>query len=368
MPATVKTICNAMEAWAPSCLAYDWDRVGLQIGRPEAPVERVLTCLTVTDQVVSKATQWGANMIVAHHPILFSPLKALRTDDVHTQRCLQLAQHEIACFAAHTNLDVVPDGVNTLLAETLGLEAVVPLVPAPKAALVKLITFVPATHEAALREALARAGAGQIGNYSDCSFSTPGTGTFLPGPGSDPFTGKQGVLSHELELRFEMVVPKSILGQVLTALREAHPYEEPAFDVVALENTDPRIGMGARGQLANPMKLSDFAQHVCQVLKLKHVRMVGRGGDSIQRVALCGGAGGGEISSMPVDIDVYVTGDLKYHEADMARDRGLALIDAGHVGTERGIATHIARYLKRTVPGIEVKPIVESEIFQVVTA
>ncbi len=366
MSTTVKALCAAMESWAPAALAYDWDRVGLQIGEPAAKVSKVLTCLTVTDQVVAKAEQWNADMIIAHHPILFAPLKSLRTDDIHTQRCLRLAHAKIACFAAHTNLDVVPGGVNTLLADTLGLHDIRPLIPIAQATQVKLVTFVPEAHEVPLRAALSKAGAGQIGNYSECSFSTPGTGTFRPGEGSNPFSGQKGKLNEEPELRFEMIVPKVALGAVLDALRRVHPYEEPAFDVVSLENTDPRFGLGARGHLEAPMKLTDFAQQVRRVLKLKHVRMVGRASQRVQRIAVCGGAGGGEIGKVPADIDVFVTGDLKYHEADGARDHGLALIDAGHVGTERGIATHIAKYLRKTIPGIAVKAIVEPEIFEVV--
>jgi len=367
MPATVKDVCQIMDAWAPPSLACEWDRVGLQIGQPSAPVSRILTCLTVTDQVVSRAEQWGADMIVAHHPILFSPLKALRTDDPHTRLCLRLVKQNTACFAAHTNLDVVPGGVNTLLADTLGLAEVTPLFPAAQARLVKLVTFVPGTHEVPVREALAGAGGGCIGDYSECSFSTPGHGTFRPGEATNPFSGEKGLLNREAEQRLEMVVPKALLGGVLDALREAHPYEEPAFDVIPLENTDPRYGLGARGVLENSMRLVDFARHVRQALNLKHVRMVGKPGTRVRSVAVCGGAGGGEIGNIPGDIDVYVTGDLKYHEADGARERGLALIDAGHVGTERGIATHLARHLRKAIPGLTVKAIIEPELFQAIT-
>jgi dinuclear metal center YbgI/SA1388 family protein len=335
----------------------------LQIGEPGQPVQRVLACLTVTAAAVAKAEQWGAQMIVAHHPILFSALKTLRTDDPHTRLCLRLAAGNIACFAAHTNLDVVPGGVNALLAEMLGLENIVPLIPSPKASQVKLVTFVPETHRAALREALCQAGAGVIGEYAECTFSTPGTGTFRPGDGARPFSGSKGKLNEEPELRLETLVAKAVLPQVLQALRAAHPYEEPAFDIVTLENRDRRFGLGARGTLARPMALRAFAESVRQSLKLSHVRMVGEPGRKVQQIAVCGGAGGGEILALPRDVDVYVTGDLKYHEADAAQERGLALIDAGHDGTERNIATAIARHLKKAVPGLETKAFIEPEIF-----
>ena len=366
MTTTVNTICQAMDAWAPQTLAYEWDKVGLQIGEPGQPVKRVLACLTVTAAAVAKAEKWGAEMIVAHHPILFSALKTLRTDDPHTRLCLRLAARNIACFAAHTNLDVVPGGVNTLLAETLGLRNITPLIPSPRAGQVKLVTFVPESHLAILREALSQAGAGVIGDYTACTFSAPGVGTFRPGDSASPFSGQKGTLNEEPELRLETLVAKAALPRVLQALRAVHPYEEPAFDIVSLENRDARFGLGARGTLAQPVNLRDFAQFVCSALKLSHVRIVGDPRRKVQRIAVCGGAGGGEIPALPQDIDVYVTGDLKYHEADDAQERGLALIDASHDGTERNIANAIARHLKRAVPGLETKAFIEPEIFQAV--
>lgn len=367
MSVTIKQVCQAMERWAPSGLAYDWDRVGLQIGDPNASVSTVLTCLTVTEEVVRRAEKVGAELIVAHHPILFRPLKSLRSDDPHTRLCLRLVAAGVGVFVAHTNLDVVPGGVNALLADTLGLKGVTPLVPVPTSGQVKLVTFVPEGDLDTVRQALSDAGAGQIGDYDGCSFTTSGTGTFRPGKDSNPVAGRKGVLNHEAELRLEMLVPEVLLSAAVSALRGAHPYEEPAYDVLVLKNRDGRYGLGARGMLEKPLSLGDFAQKVRSDLKLSHVRMVGTPTRKVQRVAVCGGAGGGEIGHLPKDIDVYVTGDLKYHEADSAREQGLALIDAGHVGTERGIAPHMARYLRKALSGIAVKPIVEGEIFQVVT-
>lgn len=368
MSITVRTVCQAMDAWAPPHLAYDWDKVGLQIGEPGQSVRRVLCVLTVTEAAVKRAEQWGAEMIVAHHPILFSALKTLRTDDPHTVLCLRLAHRGIACFAAHTNLDVVPGGVNWILAEDIGLRDIAPLIPSPKSGQIKLVTFVPEMHLAELRSALCRAGAGVIGEYTECTFSTPGTGTFFPENWTNPFSGIKGALSQEYELRLETLVPRALLGPVLQALYAAHPYEEPAFDIVTLENQDPRFGLGAHGVLEKPQSLRDFAESVRRALKLSHVRFVGDPKSKVQRVAVCGGAGGGEIAALPRDIDVYVTGDLKYHEADFARERGLALIDAGHDGTERNIARAIAKYLRKQVPGLETRALVEPEIFTPVLA
>ena len=242
MPATVKTLCDAMEAWAPAALAYDWDAVGLQTGQPSQPVQRVLTCLTITEDVVRRAERWGAQMIVAHHPLVFRPMKNLRTDDPHTALCLHIAAANIACFAAHTNLDVVPQGVNTLLADDLGLLEAAPLIPAPGAGQVKLVAFVPETHLAVVREALANAGAGQIGAYSECSFSTPGTGTFRPDDTANPFSGRVGALDESRSAAWRCCCRASSYPP--RSARSRRPPYDRAYDIVPSKIATPASASG----------------------------------------------------------------------------------------------------------------------------
>lgn len=361
---TVRDVCAAMEAWAPPGYAYDWDRVGLQVGDPGAPVHRVLTCLTVNAGAVAAAKKARADMVVAHHPVIWSPIKTLTISDPAARPALELFQANIACFAAHTNLDVVPGGVNHVLASALGLSALQPLVQPPQGRQLKLITFVPEQQLAVVRDAICSAGAGQIGHYTHCSFSAPGTGTFLPGAAAQPFSGRKGTVNQEAEVRLEVVVPKARLAPVLAAMHAAHPYETPAYDLVPLENAGEGVSLGLRGVLAQAMRLDAFAKHVCQALQVDHVRWVGPAARKVRHVAVLGGSGAGEIAALPAEVDVYVTGDVKYHDADLAMAKGVALVDAGHAGTEKAIATTMAVRLREVLKGLPVTPYIEPELFQ----
>jgi len=349
----VRDVCRAVEELAPLALAYAWDKPGLRIGDPDAEVSHVLVALTVTRAAYERARAVGAQMIVSHHPPLWEPLATLRTDDPAVRLLVDLAHDGIACYAAHTNLDLAPGGVNDALAARLGLANRRPLLPAPQGAQVKLVTFVPESHLAAVRDAVCAAGAGVIGEYTHCSFSAPGTGTFLPGEAAQPFSGEKHRVNEEPERRFETLVQKARLPRVLEALFGAHPYEEPAYDVVPLENTDRSIGLGVRGELAEPLALDRFAAAVRAALELDHVRVAGDPARSVRSVAVIGGAGGGEAARVPRDVDVLVTGDVGYHAAVDAVERGLALIDAGHDGTERGIVSELARYLSLKLPPLQ---------------
>lgn len=374
MSMSVRDVCGAIEAWAPLGYAYDWDKPGLSIGNPKARVTRVLVCLTVTRPAFRAARKLRAEMVVSHHPLIWEALKTLRTDDPHTRLCLDFAHAGIACYAAHTNLDVARGGVSAVLAEQLGLLESRPLFPVKHAAQVKLVTFVPETHLPQVRGAVSAAGAGVIGEYTHCSFSTEGIGTFKPGGKARPFAGKKGAVNEEAERRFEILVPKARLSQVLEALLTTHPYEEVAYDIVTLENSDPAIGLGMRGTLARPVTLRSFARHVCLALKVAHVRTVGPLAKRVRRVAVLGGAGGGEVGAVPGaplrvpgGIDVLVTGDVKYHDACAAMDRDLAVIDAGHAATEKPIVAAMARYLRKELKGLKVTTYIEPEYFTVVT-
>lgn len=355
MTIRLREVCAALEEWAPVAWAYEWDRPGLSIGDPEASVKRVYVCLTVTPAAARAAIKAKADLIVSHHPLIWEPFNALRLDDPHTRLCLDLARRKIACYSAHTNLDMAPGGVNDTLADLIGLQNRRPLLPVKHAVQVKLVTFVPEAHLARVRDAVSQAGAGIIGEYTHCSFSVPGTGTFRPGGRANPFSGRKGLVNEEPERRFETLVARARLPQVLSALFASHPYEEVAYDVVPLENRDPRLGMGVRGDLPRPMPLRDFGRHISAILKLKEVRILGGARKRITRVAVLGGSGGSEIPGMAEDLDVLVTGDVKYHDALAAQQRNLAVIDAGHAGTERPIVPVIVCYLRKHFPALYVR-------------
>jgi dinuclear metal center YbgI/SA1388 family protein len=363
MKFTVQDVIHSMEAWAPGSWAYDWDNVGLALGEPNQPVTKVVTCLSVNRQVLDCAVAGRAELIVSHHPLIFKAPKTLRSDYPQNTLILDLAKAGIAAFSAHTNLDVAPGGVNHVLADLLGIQEQRPLIPAPQAQQVKVVVFVPDTHLDAVRDAVAEAGAGIIGDYTHCTYSSPGTGTFRAGEGANPFVGEVGSLHQEDERRMEVLVPKHRLGKALRALTKAHPYEEPAYDVYPLAGGDPEVGLGRRGVLESPMTLEAFSGVVQTRLNLTHIRVVGDPEKKVKRVAVLGGSGGGEAFRMAPDIDVYVTGDIKYHEAEVAQQKGLALIDAGHAGTENPIVPVLAAYLESRHRGLQAIPCREADYF-----
>lgn len=368
MTITVRDIRAAMEHWAPPALCYPWDKAGLHTGRPDQPVDGVVACLTVNERVVQAALKAGANMIVSHHPLVWEPLTHLRKDSPHHALCLRVAAGGLACYSAHTNLDMAENGVNATLARALGLKELSPLAAAPHAnEQVKVATFVPEAHLAGVRDAMAAAGAGVIGDYSHCGFSTPGTGSFKPGEAADPWSGRKGVVNEEPELRFEMLAPKPLLPRVLEALFQAHPYEEVAYDVIPLQNRDVRYGLGLCGTLPVAQSLADFAGLVRRALKTNHVRMVGLPRRRVRRVGVVAGGGGGYAPEAPEGIDVFVTGDVKYDHAREAAARGLAVIDAGHGPSERIIVPVMASYLRKTFNKLSVKSYVEPNYFRAVT-
>jgi len=360
----VRDVCAAVEDLAPLDWAYSWDHAGLNIGDPAAPVERVLVALSVTEDVLAAARRRKAQMIVSHHPIIWDPLKALRTDNPGTRLCIELAHAGIACYSAHTNLDICPGGLNELLAERLGLVHSKPLLQVAHARQVKLVTFVPETHLAEVRRAVCGAGAGVVGEYVQCSFSAPGVGTFMPGNKAQPFSGRRRRLNEAPERRFEVLAPKALINQIVAALKKAHPYEETAYDLVTLENTDPAVALGRRGNLPNAATLDDFAQDVRRRLRLSHVRVVGKGDRLIRTAAVIGGSGGGDVASMPGDVDVLVTGDVGYHDALTAEQRGLALVDAGHAGTEQFAVPLLAGHLRKHFKHLRVSTYAEPELFR----
>lgn len=361
----VRDIYEAIEELAPPALAYEWDRCGLVIGDPEWDVSRVLLALTVTPEAAEAARRHRVQMVVAHHPPIWEPLKALRMDEPHTRMCLELAQARIACYAAHTNLDVAPGGVNDALADAVGLVQRKRLF-VEQGAQVKLVTFVPAAHLAAVREAMCEAGAGVIGNYTHCTFGTPGTGTFRPNERANPALGERHALNEANECRLETLVPHSHICDVVKALQHAHPYEEVAYDVVPLENRDRNIGLGVRGELPGVVTLDKLAKRLCTALAASHVRVAGDPAQSVRDVAVIGGAGASRIGDIPEGIDVLVTGDIGYHDALKAQEKGLALIDAGHAATERLILPVLARYLKKRFKTLKITTWDEPEVFQIV--
>lgn len=354
----------------PPADAADWDNVGLQVGDPSWPVARVLVTLDVTRGVVDEAADGPPTLVLAHHPLLFRPLQRLTPDTASGATALAAARAGVAVAAAHTNLDVTADGAGTSdpVAELLGLEEARPLVtdlrPDDR---VKLVTFVPPEHTETVLDAVAAAGAGRIGGYERCSFRVRGTGTFRPGEGADPYSGRVGVDAAEAEERLEVEVSRRRVGPVVQALRLAHPYEEVAYDLYP-RVTGGETGLGRLGRLPQPMTLRALAAAIRDGLPAPHLRFAGEPERTVRTVAVVGGAGDSHIgAALAAGADAYVTGDIRHHVALDAVEAGLAVIDAGHHATEvaalprwidrleraarpRGLTAELVRSAVRTVP------------------
>lgn len=322
--------------------AASWDASGLQVGAPDDSVERVLVCLDVTDATIDEALAADAQLILAHHPLLFRPLARLTPSTAAGRLVLRAAREGVAILAAHTNLDAAVPGTSDPVARLLRLVGVRPLVPLPasaKSGRVKLVTFVPDAHLTAVLDALAAAGAGRIGAYEACSFETPGTGRFRAGAAARPTVGRRGEATATPERRLEMVVDRSALTTAVEALVAAHPYEEVAWDaypLLAVAPLDGRAkGIGVVGELPAPRALGAVARLLADRLPSPHLRVAGELDRELRTVAVCGGAGDAHIDdALSARADVYVTGDLRHHPTLDALTMGMALIDAGHFRTE----------------------------------
>ncbi|RYU83210.1 Nif3-like dinuclear metal center hexameric protein [Hymenobacter persicinus] len=330
---TVADLTRALERAAPLAYQESYDNAGLQCGDPQAGIRGVLIALDCTPAVVDEALARGCNVVVVHHPVIFRPLKRLTGANEVEQTIIKALKNDVAIYAAHTNLDNVRHGVNRKLADKLGLTNVRILDP-KTGTLGKLIFYVPPTHTDAVLQALYAAGAGQVGDYAQCSFRSEGVGTFTPGAGTNPFLGQPGRAETTVEQRVEVLLPLHVQGRVLSALRQAHPYEEVAYELVRLENVHQDVGSGMVGELPEPLSPAEFRARLRAALLVpvvKHTEFE----RPIRTVALCGGAGSFLIGkARAAGADAFVTGDLKYHEYFGAEGR-LMLCDVGHFESEQ---------------------------------
>jgi dinuclear metal center YbgI/SA1388 family protein len=344
----VSQIAGAVERIAPLSLAEEWDNCGLQVGDPEAEVNRVLVALTPLPEVFEEAEEKGADFLLFHHPLIFDPLKAVVTSSYPGGLLARAIRNSLAVYAAHTSYDAAPTGVSVALARTLGLSGP-PRVLSPRGALRKLVVFVPEENVDAVAKALAKVGAGVIGDYTECTFRTRGTGTFRGGEGADPYLGEKGRLEQVEEVRIETVVPAHTVGRALDAATAAHPYEEMALDVYPVEGSPEGCGYGRVGTLPQRLKAEELRDYVSESLGFPS-RVVADPGRRIETVAALGGSGGSFISDAAASgAHAYVTGDVDYHHALLAESLGLAVIDAGHAATELPSVEQLALHLTELV-------------------
>lgn len=371
MAATVKDLIRILEEYFPLRLAAQWDNCGIQIGSLNQPLARALVVLDIDQEVTEHARKIGADLIITHHPMFFSPLKSINYDSVRGRIIREIISAGITVYAAHTNLDAGQRGLNQILAETVGLQAIEPLDQFYMEQLYKLVVYVPLSHTNKVREAILTAGAGHIGRYQDCSFFVRGTGSFRPLEGSQPYIGQQGVFEEAEEDRLETIVPNSLLDRCLQAMKEAHPYEEVAYDIYSLQVDGQVHSLGRIGILPEAMTLDNFCTRVKETLRVNSLSIAGNVKKKVKKIAVVSGAGASLINqACKKGCDVILTGDIKYHEAKDALESDICLIDAGHQGTEKIMAPYLCKLLsieaqKRNLL-IEILSIENHEVLKIV--
>jgi dinuclear metal center YbgI/SA1388 family protein len=347
-------ITSTLERLAPLSYQESYDNAGLQVGNPGMEVSGVLITLDVTEEVLTEAEHLGFNLVVSHHPVIFGGLKSI-TGKNATERIISSAiKKEIAIYSAHTNLDAVTGGVNSAMADRLGLVNQQVLAPM-EGALRKLVVFVPPEQLDQVRNAMFDAGAGVIGDYDRCSFNLEGKGTFRGSEGTDPFVGTPGEMHQEPEVRVETIVPGHLAGRVIKAMIGAHPYEEVAYDLYPLENTYGQAGMGVLGELEHPMDEEVFMGFVKDRFSAGVIRHSALLGKPVKKVALCGGAGSFLLGrAISAKADVFVTGDFKYHQFFEA-DGQLVVMDIGHFESEQFTRELIYDLLTKKFPKFAIR-------------
>lgn len=349
-----KELIAYLESVAPLQLQESYDNSGLLVGDASAELNGILVTLDITEEVIDEAIKKKCNMVLAHHPIIFGGLKKITGKNYVERAVIKAIKNDVLLYAAHTNLDNIFDGVNRRMAETLGLSGL-KILSEKRSLLKRLITFSPAEHAENVRKAMFSAGAGQIGNYDECSFSMEGTGTFRAGEGADPFIGEIGKRAEEKEHRIETIFPAYLQEQVVRALLEAHPYEEVAYDIIALENSFQKAGAGMVGTLETPMKTEKFLDLVKARMKAGMIRHTLRTKETISKVAVCGGSGSFLLKeAISAGADAFVTADFKYHQFFDAEGR-IMIVDIGHFESEQFTVDLLAELVQKKFPTFAVR-------------
>ena len=345
----IKEIIAHLEAFAPPIYQEGYDNSTLIVGDPEMKATEALIALDCTEEVVDEAIKLGCNLIVAHHPIVFKGLKSLNGKSYIERTVMKAIKNDIALYAIHTNLDHVSGGVNFKIAERLGLKNVKVL--APKSGLLrKLITFVPKAAIEEVKNSLFEAGAGTIGNYDSCAFSSEGEGSYRAMEGANPTLGEIGKVHHEKELRLEVIFNVADENKVISAILSSHPYEEVAYDILLLQNKHHEIGSGILGELETPIATMEFLKKIKILLNTECVRYTNVASEKVHRVAVCGGSGSFLLKkAISAAADVFVTADFKYHEFFDAENK-LTIADVGHYESEQFTKDLIKEILQKKIP------------------
>lgn len=363
---TISQVIKYLETLYPKHLAADQDPIGLQVGNVNQLLTKALITLDITEAVIKEAISLGANLVVSHHPFIYRPLATINTNTPKGKVINLCLKHDLTLYAMHTNYDIAPQGMNDQLAQLLNLEQVKPLIPTKRDSYSKIAIYVPATHMEAVRHAMGTAGVGTIGHYSHCTFATQGIGSFKPHAGSQPYLGTPGQLELVEEVKLEGVVQSDHLSNVIAAVKLVHPYEEVAYDFQTLNVPTLGIqhGLGRLGQLEHPITCQDLIELIKKAFNLTHVRFVGDLSKKVKQVAIIGGSGGSSIAAVKAKgADLFITGDVGYHEASDALDLGLNVLDVGH-HVEAIMKEHVATILNEALGEIAVASTINTEPFQ----
>jgi len=343
---TVKQVTNYLEGIAPLSYQESYDNAGLIVGDSNAKVTGILVCLDSVEETIDEAKKMGANLIVAHHPIVFKGLKRFNGSNYVERTVISAIKNDIAIYATHTNLDSVLNGVNSIIARKIGVKNLQILAP-QKNGLKKLISYVPKAKKDDVLESLFNAGAGHIGDYSHCSFSHDGVGTFKALGNAAPYVGVKGEIHYEEESRIEVMFERYKQGAVIRALLEAHPYEEVAYDVLSLDNENNRVGLGVIGELDEETPTLEFLTKIKSNMNAGVVKYTPIVKSHVKRVAICGGSGSFLLSAAKRSkADLFLTADFKYHEFFDA-EKQLVIADIGHYESEQYTSELLTDFLKQ---------------------
>jgi len=345
----IAEIISFLETIADPSLQESYDNTGLITGESNWECSGIIVSLDAIEEVVKEAIERKCNLIVAHHPIIFGGLKKINGKNYVEKTVIAAIKNDIAIYAIHTNLDNVIDGVSAKMAKMLGLQNV-SILSQKENTLKKLFTFVPIDKAGDVRNAIFNAGGGHIGNYSECSFNVEGTGTFKAGEKTDPYVGKKGEQHQEKEIKIEVIFPSFMQQKIVTAMKQAHPYEEVAYDIIELFNKHQNIGSGVIGELPVVLSENDFLQTLKETFKVPVVRHTALLNKPVKKIAVCGGAGNFLITkALAASADAYITADIKYHEFFDTNGRML-IADIGHYESEQFTIDLLAENLLQKFP------------------
>lgn len=329
-----EAILNLLRRKFPEDCAEEWDNTGMLLDSGKDSYDRILVALEMTPDVLKEALEAKADLVVTHHPLIFNPIRKMSALKAQDRMVMDCIKHDLSVFAIHTNGDNYPGGTNDTLADLLGLKEREPLVPMD-CAYCKVVVFAPSANAEAIRNRMGDAGGGSIGAYRHCSFSVEGEGRFMPCEDSNPYVGEAGALHVEPEARIETIAPCRVSHDIVEAARSIHPYEEMAYDVIPLKNVEEHIGTGRIGRLSQPVSMKNLLRTLKEILSAEVLRYSGPLDRRIEKIGICTGSGSEYIEeACGRGVDCFLTGDIKYHDAQFARMNGLCLVDIGHYESE----------------------------------